>query len=115
MNLDNGQLIYAIWAIWAMMGLVAVSGLYPASKLYASTKPAAKNTFWIITALAAVAPFLFLACDRLRVYVLDRNNPWGLKSMPAPIDALPFMYVLSAAVAAMIFWVVFAWHGRTAA
>ena len=115
MNQDIDQFIYTIWAIWAAIALVALSGLYPANKLYASTKPTAKTTFWVITGLAAIAPLLFLTYDRLRLYALDRNNSSGLKNMPVPIDGLPFMYILSAAVAALLFWLILAWHSRTAA
>ena len=115
MNQGNDQFIYITWAVWAAIALVAFSGPYPAKKLYASARPTVKNLFWFITGLAGVAPLLFLAYDRLRLYALDRNNPSGLKKMPVPIDGLPFMYVLSAAVAALIFWLIFAWLSRTAA
>ena len=115
MNQDTGQFTYAIWAIWFTIALVALSGLYPANKLHASTKPTAKTAFWIITGLTAVTPLLILTYDRLRLYVLEQNNPSSLKNMAVPIDGLPFMYILSAAVAALLFWLMFAWHSRTAA
>ena len=117
MNQNIDQLIYTIWAIVA---LVALSGLYPAIKLYASTKHTARVAFWIIIGLAAVAPLLFLAYDQLRllrVHELIRNNPSVLySSMPLlPIDQLPYAYALGSAIAALILWLIVAWHYRTAA
>lgn len=117
MNQNIDQLIYTLWA---MVALVALSGLYPANKLYASTKRTTRTAFWIITGLAAAAPLLFLAYDRLqllRVHELIRNNPSGLYfGMPLlPIDQLPYVYALCAAIAALLFWLIFAWHSRTAA
>jgi hypothetical protein len=117
MNQNIDQLIYIVWAVLA---LVALSGIYPARKLYASTKRTARTAFFIITGLSAVAPLLFLAYDQLRllrVHEQIRNNSSILyNSMPfLPMDQLPYVYVLSVAIAALFFWLTFAWHCRTAA
>jgi hypothetical protein len=115
MNQDTDHFIYITWAIQAAIALVILSGLYPARKLHASTKHTAKTAFWIITGLAAVAPLLYFIYDRLRLYVLELNNPPILKNFRIPIDWLPDLYVISAVVAALLFWLIFAWHSRTAA
>ena len=115
MNQDNDQFIYITWAIQATIALVILSGLYPAKKLYASTKRTAKTAFWIITGLATAAPSLYFIYDRLRLYMLELNNPPVLKYFRIPIDWLPYLYIQSAIVAALLFWVIFAWHSRTAA
>ena len=117
MNQNIDQLIYTLWTI---VSLVALSGLYPAKKLYSSTKRTAKTAFWIIAVLASVAPLFFLAYDQLRlmrVHELIRKNPSVLyNSMPLlPADQLPYAYALGAATAALLFWLMFAWHCRTAA
>ena len=117
MNQNIDHLIYTIWIIVA---LIALSGLHPANKLYASAKRTAKTVIWTITGLAAFAPLLLLAYDQLRLlrmHELIRNSPSVLyNSMPLlPIDQLPYAYVLCAAIAALLFWLIFAWHCRTAA
>lgn len=109
------HVVYMIWAIWGAIALLALSGLYPAKRLRASTDRISRSSFRIVTALAAIAPLLVYACDWLRVRALDQNRPSGLKNMPMPIESLPLMYVLSAAIAALAFWLILAWRRRAAA
>ena len=116
----NQNIDYLIYSIWAIVALVALSGLYPANKLYASAKRPTRSAFWIITGLTAVAPLLFFAYDQLRllqVHELIRSNPSVLyNNMPLlPMEQLPYAYALSTVIAALLFWFVFAWHCRTAA
>jgi hypothetical protein len=109
---DIGQLIFLIWALVA---LVSLSGLYPATKLLESTKPSAKNSFRIVAGLAAAGPLAILAFERLQAQTFHVNDASGLQNMPISIDELPALYALSAAVAALLLWLLFAWHRRTAA
>ena len=109
---DLDQLILLIWAIVA---LVALSGLYPATRLLASTKPAAKNSFKIVAGLAVAVPLAILVLDRLQPRTFHVNDARALKNMSIPIHDIPALYALSAAVAALLLWLLFAWHSRTAA
>ena len=104
-----------IFLVWALVAFVAISGLYPATRLLAASKPATKNSFLIVAGLAAAAPLAILAFDRLQPQTSHANDASALQNMPIPIEELPALYALSAAVAALLLWFLFAWHSRTAA
>ena len=104
-----------LWGVWGGMLLLALSGLYPARALSASPRPAVRVSFWVVTGLVVAVPPLVMIFDRMRLDAIDRTIDGGLQNMPMPMSQLPFMYVFCAAIAALIFWVVFAWHRRMAA
>ena len=99
--------------IWAVAALLVLSGIYPAYKLTKMSKPTARTSLKVVALLTAIAPLILLALDRLRATPAV-NDARALQAMPIQISALPALYVISTCAAAIVLWLLFAWHHRRA-
>jgi hypothetical protein len=108
---DLSQLFAIIWTVAA---LLVLSGTYPAYNLAKMSKPSARMSLKVVALLTAAAPLILLAFDRLHATPAT-NDARALQAMPIQISALPALYVISSCTAAVVLWLLFAWHHRRAA
>ena len=100
--------------IWTLASLLVLSGFYPAYKLAKTPKSGARASLKVVALLTATAPLILLVFDRLRATPAS-NDARALQAMPIQVSALPALYVISACAAAVVLWLLFAWHHRRAA
>jgi hypothetical protein len=106
---------YLISGASMLLALLAVSGIYPASRVFQQRTIQSRRSLWTIVGLALTAPLAMLAIYQIRLSSLDHLDARALQMMPVRLDDLPVLYLLSASVAALLLWLLFAWNQRTAA
>jgi len=106
---------YLISGTTALVALVALSGIYPAYRLFVQKTRQARVLLWTVIGLALVVPLVFPVSWELRLASMDHPNARALQITPVSFDVLPFLYLLSATLAALLLWALFVWHKRAAA
>ena len=109
------DLSHVLFVAWTLIALIAMSGLYPARKLFKKNTQKSRSSLWTVLGLAAITPLILFAADNFRPVAPSANNAMALQAMPLPLEALPFLYALSASAAALLLWLLLAWQNRNAA
>nr|CEN54957.1 putative integron gene cassette protein [uncultured bacterium] len=105
---------YLISGASILLTFLALSGIYPASKVFQQRTLRSRRLLWTIVGLALAAPLTMLVIYQIRLSSLEHPDARALQMMPVTLQDLPFLYLLSASVAALLLWVLFAWTKRTA-
>ena len=106
---------YVISGASILVAIVAVSGIYPAYRLFAQRTRRTRSLLWAVIGLALTAPLVFPIHWELSLASSDNPNARALQMMPVTFELLPFLYLVSFFFAAVLLWALFAWHKRTAA
>ena len=106
---------YVMFGASAVIALIAVSGIYPARRLFLQRTPKASRSLWAVVGLALATPLAVLAIYQFRLSSMNHPDARALQMMPVTLGDLPILYLLSVSVAAILLWLLLALNQRTAA